>query len=201
MPYGRRINALAGCVQLYRPIGYLATFSYLEHVSGHFRRDEVALVRALGALSSSRELWLVELSAYADQRREAKRLGRRSPQATELSPNSPACWYGDPRNAAIFALRFLLRKRGRTAMADAHVVRLASACVEAGGVLGPAEGEQLMRLRSYFERIREASGWPDIDWPNWNRANDSLRILHHITCASASEGAFFILPSANGHTS
>lgn len=91
LPYGRRINALAGCVQLYRPIGYAATFAYLEHVAGPFRRDEKALLQALMALSVSRELWLKDLSAYAGHRRSAKLQGRRSPGKSVPNPSSPTC--------------------------------------------------------------------------------------------------------------
>lgn len=54
--YGRRINALAGCVQLYRPLGYQVTFGYLNHIAGPFRRDVAALLRALDALTASRRL-------------------------------------------------------------------------------------------------------------------------------------------------
>jgi hypothetical protein len=37
--------------------------------------DEAALPRAMDALSSSRDLWLIELNAYANKRKAAKRLG------------------------------------------------------------------------------------------------------------------------------
>jgi len=81
---------LAGCVQLYQPLGYLATFGYLNHVAGPFRRDKAALLRALDKLTASRNLWLAEVDAYASRRRDAKRL--------------PTCWYGDSRRAATFTL-------------------------------------------------------------------------------------------------
>ena len=88
-PHGRRINALAGRVQLYRPLGYLATFGYLNHVAGPFRHDETALIRALDALKASRGLWLADLDAYAAHRRGAKRLGSRSPRPSDTDPNLP----------------------------------------------------------------------------------------------------------------
>jgi hypothetical protein len=184
LPYGCRINALAGCVQRYRPIGYLATFAYLEHVAGPLHRDEGALLRALDALSASRDLWLKDLRTYAGRRRVAKRLGQRSPGKTVLNPNSPACWYGDPRRAALFTLSFLLRKQDRIAMADTDVVRLASSVLESGGEITSAELEQLNTLRQRCERLREVSGWPHVDWPNLHTANQSLWILRQLSCAA-----------------
>jgi hypothetical protein len=147
LPYGRRFNALARCVQLYRPIGYLATFAYLEHLAGPFRRDEKALLQALKALSVSRELWLKDLGAYAGHRRSAKLQGRRSPQRSVLNPNSPTCWYGDPRRAALFTLGFLLRNPDRIGMADPDVVRFATGILDADGQTTSAELEELRALR------------------------------------------------------
>jgi hypothetical protein len=189
--YGSRINALAGCVQRYQPVGYQATFAYLEHVAGNFRRDEAALLRAMEMLSASRDLWLLELGDYARRRAEAKREGHRSPRPTELGRTFPTCWYGDQRNAATFALGHLLRRiaKGRTVRTDAagtEVLSLASGCVENGGRLGQAERERLDHLWLQFERQREVAGWPDTDWPSRREAHDSLWILHLIKCAFLS---------------
>lgn len=192
LAYGRRINALAGCVERYQPIGYHATFGYLEHVSGRFRRDEAALLRAIAALSASRDLWLLELGAYAKQRTAAKRHGRRTPTNGVPNPNSPLCWYGDSRKAALFALAFLLRRAerggpGRASAADAAVLRLSSTCVEREGRLSRAELEQVHSLRTRFQHLRQVSGWPDIHWTNWRKAHDSLWALHLITSACAGD--------------
>ncbi|MEV4641817.1 hypothetical protein AB0J80_31180 [Actinoplanes sp. NPDC049548] len=185
LPYGRRVNALAGCVQLYRPIGYLATFAYLEHLAGPLRRDEYALLRAVDALATSRAVWLKELDAYAARRQAAKRAGRRSTRPSELNPSRPACWYGDSRRAAVFTLGFLLRNQERSAHAEEDVVRLARSVLEAPGDLSPARLEQVDLLRNRFERLQAASGWPDVDWPNWVRARQSLWMLHQICYATA----------------
>ncbi|MEV6597727.1 hypothetical protein AB0M36_12760 [Actinoplanes sp. NPDC051346] len=194
LPYGRRINALAGCVQRYQPVGYQATFAYLEHVAGHFSRDEAALLRAMDMLSSSRDLWLLDLGDYARRRKEAKRVGQRSPGATEFDPTSPTCWYGDQRNAALFALGYLLRRMAkdrqvRADAADAEVLLLASGCVGSGGHLGYVERDRLDRIRLQFERLRDVAGWPDFDGPSWRRAHDSLWILRLIEDASLSGDA------------
>jgi hypothetical protein len=184
-PYGRRINALAGCVQLYRPLGYLATFGYLNHVVGPFRHDEAALLRALDALKASRGLWLADLDAYATHRKAAKRLGSRSPRPSGTNPNLPACWYGDSRRAATFTLGFLLRKPDRISHADSEVIHLASSVMEAHGDVDRVRLERLSVLRKRLEQLRIASAWPNVDWPNWHKANQSLWLLHQISNATA----------------
>lgn len=185
LPYGQRINALAGCVQLYRPLGYLATFDYLNHVAGTFRRDETALLRALEMLTVSRELWLAELDAYATRRRRAKRLGQRTPPSSDTNPNSPVCWYGDSRRAATFTLGYLLRKPDRISHADGDVVRLASSVLNTPGDGDRVTPEKLNVLRRRLEQLRDASGRPNVDWPNWHKAHQSLWILRQISHATA----------------
>jgi hypothetical protein len=191
LAYGQRINALVGCVERYSPVGFHVTFGYLEHVAGHFRRDEAALLRVMDALSSSRNLWLIELTAYANKRKAAKRLGRRSPPKHEADLLF-STWYGDARNAAMFALGFLLRAEGRDRPGRAHttdaaVLRLAAVCLEHGRLRGGADVEQARLLQSQSLQLRQASGWPDIDWPNWHKAHDSLWALQLIGSVSAPE--------------
>jgi hypothetical protein len=65
LPYRRRVSALRSCVQLYRPIGFHATLSFLEEIAGPFQRDEMALLRALDALVASRAAWHAEQRDYA----------------------------------------------------------------------------------------------------------------------------------------
>lgn len=179
------MNALAGCVQMYRPLGYVATFGYLGHVAGPFRRDEAALLRALDALTASRGLWPADVDAYATRRREAKRLGWRTPRSAETNPTLPACWYGNSRRASTFTPGFLFREPERIGYADAEVIRLASSVVEAHGDVDRVRLEQLSVLQKRLEQLREASGWPNVDWPNWHKANQSLWVLHQISNATA----------------
>jgi hypothetical protein len=198
--YGQRINALAGCVELYRPIGYSATFGYLEGVAGSFRRDGEALIRALDALSTSRDLWLEDLAAYGDQRRVAKRLGRRRPGANEINPNWPACWYGDMQPAALFTIGYLLRSHDRTARADPDVVRLASTVLEAGGALTVGEREWLHALRQRFERLRNASAWPTMDLTALYQASESLWIVQQIFIARTDAAGTCVPQEPDGVT-
>jgi hypothetical protein len=194
LPYGRRVKALARCVQRYRPLGYLVTFAYLEHVAGSFHRDEAALLRAMDALSSSRDLWLGELGEYARRRKEEKRRGRRVPRAEELRPTSPRYWYGDQRNASVFALGYMLRgvaegrvvTTGAAGAADPDVLVLASACMERGGRLSRAEHERLRDLQLQSEHLRKASSW----WPDAGLIRetvyDSIWVLELIESACSS---------------
>lgn len=56
LPFRRRVSALRSCVQLYRPIGFHATLSFLQELAGPYQREEEALHRALDALTASRAL-------------------------------------------------------------------------------------------------------------------------------------------------
>lgn len=185
LPYGRRFNALVACVRLYQPLGHLATFGYLNHVAGDLRRDEAALLRALDTLTASRRLWLVEIEAYAARRKEAKRLGWRTPRSSDPDPTSQPYWYGDVQRAATFALGFMVRTPDLIGHTDADVLRLASSVLESGGDLGRVPLEQVGVLRKRHLRLQRASGWPVVDWPNFHRANQSLWVLHHISNATS----------------
>src|ERR1700754_4946908 len=98
LPYGRRVSALRSCVQLYRPIGFHASLSFLEEIAGPFQRDEASLLRALDALAASRERWQADVAQYAAMRQEEKSRGKRSPRPKPPNPDpSPKHWYGAPK--------------------------------------------------------------------------------------------------------
>ena len=184
LPYGRRFNALRACVQSYQPLGFVATFAYLEHLAGPMRHDEKALLHALELLSDSRRRWLVVVNAYAARRLVAKRQGRRTPRKAEENPSEASRWYGNPRPAALFTIDFLLRERNWVTRADPDVVALALRVRAADGRLDTGDREQMAVLRRRNERLRDVSGWPDVDWPNWHRSLESLWLLHHVNCAA-----------------
>ena len=72
LPHRRRVAALRSCVQLYRPIGFEATLSFLHTKAGPFRTDEAALLRALAAVRGVP----AALARYEDYRRHlAETLG------------------------------------------------------------------------------------------------------------------------------
>lgn len=65
LPHQRRVSALRSCVQLYRPIGFEATLSFLHAKAGPYRTDEAALLRALAMLETSRSAWQEAKHIYA----------------------------------------------------------------------------------------------------------------------------------------
>ena len=177
LPYRWRVSAFRSCVQLYRPLGFEATLSFVESRAGRFQRDEAALLPALEVVEASRAVWRVELQAYATRRREAKERGRRSPRAEEANPNLRTrwYWYGAPREAALHALWFWRRQRLPRLMPFADPVLLEiSECVserlDFGVVLTPAQCEHLgARVSELGQRLH-----------SW----DLLPVVRHLEVAS-----------------
>ncbi|GGP13104.1 hypothetical protein LDL08_32755 [Nonomuraea glycinis] len=175
LPHRWRVSAFRSCVQLYRPIGFEATLSFVESRAGRFQRDEAALLRALDLVEAGRAAWHAELQTYAARRREAKKRGRRSPRAEEANPNIQArwYWYGAPREAALHALWFWRRKRLPDLMPSTDPVLLEiSACVneilDVGAVLTEARCEAA-RLSELEHRLY---AW------------DLLTVVRHLEVAS-----------------
>lgn len=169
LPFRERVRALGGCVQLYGPLGYHATRSFLQEAVGPYRSDEQALLRALDLLVYSRTRWQADKRAYAERRRTAKRRGQRSPRPGDMNPNDrPLIWYGARRPAALHLLRLWSRDRLPALVTPSDPITVdIDVCVRASlasmGVLTEPERqvlalavEQLQgRLRS--ERWRHAS--------------------------------------------
>lgn len=147
LPLGRRVNALADCLQHYSPIGYEASFSFLRFVAGDFTRDAAALPRAMELLTASYTAWQAELHAYAVLRRRAKRLGYRVPHPSAPNPNRPSHWYGAPREAALHAV-WIWYSKGASADVDVHC--LAAALLE--------RGRFTAAQREIFDRVRAEPG-------------------------------------------
>lgn len=188
LPHRRRVSALRSCVQLYRPLGFEATLSFLREVAGPFERDEAALLRALGLLADSRAGWHAELRRYAATRRAAKRRGERCPHPREPNPNwGPRCWYGAPRQAALHALMFWRRHRLPALLAaddpiasqiDAYV----TACLETQGSLMSAEQHGLATaIDALWQRVHK--GW-NPDGELFQRTRQLLLVAHFIQTAA-----------------
>ncbi|GAA4982359.1 hypothetical protein HD597_009890 [Nonomuraea thailandensis] len=174
LPYPWRVSALRSCVQLYRPLGFNATLSYLQSKAGRFRSDEAALLGALNLIEASRAALRVELETYAARRREAKRQGRRSPRAEDANPNRQCrwYWYGAPQEAARHALWFW--SRHRPPLSGGPVLEelggCVQACLDAGGVFAEAERGLLgARLKGLERRLPT----PEL-----------LRVVRHIEVAA-----------------
>lgn len=104
-------------MQLYGPIGFNNSLSFLEEIAGRYQSDEAALLRALDALVASRAQWHVVVQAYAQMRRLDKLRGERSPRQDEFNPNHLDRWYGDARRAALHVMRKEQAELGRLAQA------------------------------------------------------------------------------------
>lgn len=161
LPHQRRVSALRSCVQLYRPVGFEATLSFLEEVAGPFRRDEAALLRALEHLAASRRLWHEDLERYAAERRTAKQLGHRTPRRADRNPNlGPTIWYGAAQRAALHALDHWRRSRLPELLAGndpgaRKIGSSVSACLASGG---PLTAEQHERLDDAVQQVRQRAG-------------------------------------------
>jgi hypothetical protein len=180
LPYGRRVSALGSCVQLYRPIGFQATLSFLEVQAGPFSRDEAALLRAIDVLEGSRALWQAELRVYADLRRRAKLEGQRAPRPDDMNPNTPAHWYGARQEAALHALRFWRRRRLAALISANDSVaqdlnRCVSACLDSGGQLTSAQLQLLCDCVDRLEQRLRPEVWHD-DQMQYFRYRDLLRV-------------------------
>jgi hypothetical protein len=147
LPLSHRVCALRLCLWRYRPIGFQASFSFLESVVGDFVRDPALLPAALELLTASHAAWQADLRAYGVLRRHAKRLGYRVPHPAAPNPNKPSHWYGAPREAALHAVWFWYSK-GDSADVDVH--SLAAALVQ--------RGRFTAAQREIFERVRAEPG-------------------------------------------
>ncbi|MCO6000030.1 hypothetical protein [Actinoallomurus rhizosphaericola] len=179
LPYGRRVSALRSCVQLYRPIGFHATLSFLEELAGPFGRDEAALLRALDALIESREAWKADVRAYAAMRARAKRHGRRGPRPTDPDPGRfPGHWYGAPGRAALHALEFWRRSRLPALLEPPDpVTEDLNLCVDASlRSGGPLTGEQRRMLDACVTELRRRQEEPG-RWPGGQAAYFRFRDL------------------------
>lgn len=188
-PFGRRVSTLRSCVQLYRPIGFHATLSFLEELAGPFERDAAALLRALDILAESRNVRRASLDRYAVVRRAAKHRGQRSPHPHEVNPHQlRGYWFGAPRQAAVHALRYWRRGRlsGLLVSTDPTALQLDScvtACLAAAGPLTPPQ-RQLLAVTTETLRERIQTGlWRD-DQAAYFRTQDLLRIARFVEVAA-----------------
>ncbi|MEU7589571.1 hypothetical protein AB0A95_25140 [Micromonospora sp. NPDC049230] len=191
-PRQRRVSALRSCVQLYRPIGFEATLSFLEELAGPFQRDEHALPRALDHLAASRTLWREHLREYADQRRAAKRLGHRTLRADAANPTlGPPVWYGASRQAALHALTYWRRSRlpellGWDDPGAGEIDLVVTACLAGGGSLS-ADHHRLLDTAVRQVRRRIGGGLYGQDVLAYFRARDLLRVAALVTNADDPE--------------
>ncbi|MFC5185522.1 hypothetical protein [Actinomadura harenae] len=189
LPLGRRVSALRSCVQLYRPIGFEATLSFLEAEAGPFNTDEDALLRALAVLEASRAAWNVEKQAYAADRRQAKRRGERRPRPGAPNPYVRKHWYGAQREAALHAVRFWHRQRLAALVAEddrssRELRECVELCLDAGGHLAPVQRRSLARCVDELTGRLRGGLWHD-DRVEYVRVRDLLVVARHIEVATS----------------
>ncbi|WP_433889377.1 hypothetical protein [Streptomyces sp. CA-111067] len=187
LPYDRRVTRLRSCVQLYRPIGFHATLSFLEAKAGRFSRDEGALPRALDVLESSRHAWHAELRAFDDLRRLAKGRGERRPTRAGRNPYVEMWWSGAPREGALHALSFRRDQLRTLAAGDpvaAELERCVAACLESGGLLTAEERSVLADCRRRLGDRQSPAAWSD-DTMGYFRTADLLKVVRHAEVAAA----------------
>lgn len=167
LPFPRRVWALRSCVELYSPIGFSNSLSFLEEIAGRYQSDEAALLRALDALSASRAQWLVLAEAYAQRRRLAKQRGERSPRPGDVDPNHLDRWHGDARRAALHVMRKEQAELGRLAQAmgpgtvEAALSELLNAFVAARGQLSPERRAELWAVTASLDARLTQDLWHD----------------------------------------
>lgn len=188
LPHRRRVSALRSCVQLYRPIGFQATLSFLSELAGPFEQDETAMLRALDALMTSRAVRRVEIDRYAAARTAAKRRGQRVPHRDEPNPHQwQGYWYGAPRQAALHALTHWRHRRlpELATSDDPTVSQLNScitACLTAGGPLTPADRRLLTTaVDALRAHLRSSSRLADV------RVWDLLQVARIVQIAADPE--------------
>jgi len=129
LPARYRLHALGACIQLAQPIGFNATWSYLQARVQRSWRDPQFLLPAIGLLEAERTAHLGIAAEFARQRREQKATGLRFPPRSDVTPTNPRRWHGDERLGALHALRSR-RFRGDQAVAEHPGGRIVLAAVE-----------------------------------------------------------------------
>jgi hypothetical protein len=102
---------MGSCIQLAQPIGFAATWSYLQWKVRRSWRDPEYLLPALDLLEAERSTHLRIDGEYAQLRREQKAAGYRFPRRDEVTARNPRRWHGDEQMGALFALQEFRRRR------------------------------------------------------------------------------------------
>jgi hypothetical protein len=115
---------MGSCIQLAQPIGFRATWLYLQWKVERSWRDPEFLLPALALLESERTTHLLIDAEYARMRREHKAAGFRFPRRDDVTPRTPCRWHGDERMGARFALEAFRTRGWRQGPKASHVLAL-----------------------------------------------------------------------------
>lgn len=162
LPFAYRLHALGSCIQISQPIGFQATWSYLEERVGRTWRDPEFLLPALALLDEVRATHQVLEQQYAELRRSEKRRGLRFPAGDAVTPATPRRWHGDERTGARHTLRSRQGRFNDTALAQhpvgAEVVAAVDHALDSGTVAVP-DLESLEQCLAWARRQLRVAGW------------------------------------------
>lgn len=162
LPFAYRLHALGSCIQMSQPIGFHATWSYLEERVGRTWRDPEFLLPALALLDEVRARHQVLERQYAELRRSEKRSGLRFPDGDAVTPETPRRWHGDERAGARHTLRSRQRRFKDPALAQHPVGAEVVATVDrvlASGAVAVHDLESLERCLGWARRQIHVAGW------------------------------------------
>jgi hypothetical protein len=194
LPFRQRVAALRSCVQLYSPLGFNNSLSFLEEIAGRYRTDEAALLRALDALMTSRARWHVVVSGYAQTRRLTKQRGQRSPRPDDFNPNRLDRWYGDAQRAALHVMRKEQAELSRLAQAvgpgsvEEALSELLDTSLTAGGQLSPDQGIALSAITASLAARLTHDLWRE-DHATYFHARRLLRLANLVDTALGSSSS------------
>jgi hypothetical protein len=192
LPARYRLHALGSCIQLVRPIGFNATWSYLQAKVQRPWRDPEFAVPAIGLLEAERAVHLSIAAEFARLRREQKAAGLRFPPRGHVTPTDPRRWHGDERLGAFHALGSWRGLRGDQAIAEHPTGRSVLAAVNGILEMGPGHAaaldlDELQRILDWARRQIYVIGW------------DGDRAEHYVAwCAYRLLGQLHL--AANGAT-
>ena len=144
-----RLHALGSCIQQAQPIGFHATWSYLQARTGHVWRDPVFLLPAVDLLEAERSAHLRLDAEYARLRRERKAAGYRFPPRDHVTPRVPARWHGDERAGAVHSLTSWRGNRWNEELAG-H---------PSGALVLAAVDDALAGRRGHGEELQQTLDW------------------------------------------
>lgn len=111
LPHAHRLHALGSCIQLSQPIGFAATWSYLETRLGLPWRSSEFLLPAVELLEAERAAYVESAATYAEARRRQKASGLRFPRRDDATAREPMRWHGHEREGATQTLTAWRRHR------------------------------------------------------------------------------------------
>lgn len=179
-PTTHRLHALGSCIQLAQPIGFHATWSYLQAKLQLEWRDPDILVPAIDLLEAELAIHLSVAEKYGQSRRRQKADGFRFPPRTHVTPRDPIRWHGDERMGARHVLLNWSR-RPNPSLDDLgrHAVgRVVAKAVERSLVVTPTP-EELRALQPVLDWTRHqihAVGW-EADREQYRLARSTYRLL------------------------